>query len=401
MTIYDYFIIGGGIAGLTIYHRLQEHNKNLKILLVEKNDYIGGRMKQQDFHGTTIKLGSGIIDETCIHINALVNSLGIKPKQYKSNLIDIYLPTYDINEAINKIIKIYDEETRNKKIRLNMSVNTFLQQHFDTKFIELFYMYADYSDFHCQDVNDFIINYPITDLIRETQDIWSFKISDVMEKLQKDKNIILNYEVKTITSALNKNKKIFTINDEYQTWNIITATTINCLKRLLNYPFLSQIKSTPFYRNFIYSKDLSKFPEGVIMVRNELKKMIKWSKDVLMVVYCDTEDARFWHYINKIEENRPGIQIKVIKKLLEENDPDFGKIEILDQAYHYWDEGIHYYLPSVDDRKKWIIKNMNPEEGIYICGEMLAIKQGWMEGAVQSADMLFENYLILVKEVKN
>jgi len=392
--IFNYIIIGGGIAGLTIYHRLQENNKNLKILLVEKNDYIGGRMKQQDFHNTTIKLGSGIMDETCIHIQALLKSLGIVPNHQKNNLIDIYLPPFDINEAINKIIKIYNNETQDKKTRLNMSVDTFLRKHFDFKFVELFYTYADYSDFHCQDINDFIVNYPITDLIREEQDIWSFKISDVMEQLKKNKNIILNYEVKTIQlkSNSNSNKKIFIVNNEFETYNIITATTINCLKQLLNYPFLSQIQSTPFYRNYIYSKDLSKFPEGIIMAKNELKKMIKWSKDVLMVVYCDTDDAKFWHYINTIEEKRPGIQIKIIKKLLKENDPDFDKIEILDQAYHYWDEGIHYYLPTVEDRKKWIIKNMHPEEGIYICGEMLTIKQGWMEGAVQSADILFENY---------
>lgn len=392
MPIYDYIIIGGGIAGLTIYHRLQNHNKNLKILLLEKNDYIGGRMKQQDFHGTTIKLGSGIIDETCVHMKALLKSLRIEPKQFKSNLVDIYLPTFNINDAIDKIIKIYDQETQNKKVRLDTSVNTFLQKHFDNKFIELFYMYADYSDFHCQDINDFIISYPITDMIREEQNIWSFKISDVMEQLKKGKNIVLNYEVKNIKVESDQSKKVFTINNELQTYNIITATTINCLKQLLNYPFLSQIQSTPFYRNFIYSKNLSKFPSGVVMAKNELKKMIKLSDDVLMVVYCDTDDARFWHYINKIEESKPGFRVKVIKKLLKENDSNLSNIEILDQAHHYWNEGIHYYLPNVEDRKKWIIENMHPEEGVYICGEMLSIKQGWMEGAVQSADMLFENY---------
>ena len=43
----DIIIIGGGIAGLYCFHKLQkkflEENKNFKISLFEKNNYFGGR----------------------------------------------------------------------------------------------------------------------------------------------------------------------------------------------------------------------------------------------------------------------------------------------------------------------------------------------------------------------
>ena len=43
--IYDYIIIGGGISGLYLFYKLKKKNKNLNILLFEKNDYLGGRIK--------------------------------------------------------------------------------------------------------------------------------------------------------------------------------------------------------------------------------------------------------------------------------------------------------------------------------------------------------------------
>ena len=43
--IYDYIIIGGGISGLYLFYKLKKTNKDLKILLFEKNNYLGGRIK--------------------------------------------------------------------------------------------------------------------------------------------------------------------------------------------------------------------------------------------------------------------------------------------------------------------------------------------------------------------
>lgn len=39
--IYDYIIIGAGISGITYAHR----HKSSNFIILEKNDYIGGRVK--------------------------------------------------------------------------------------------------------------------------------------------------------------------------------------------------------------------------------------------------------------------------------------------------------------------------------------------------------------------
>ena len=58
--IYDYIIVGCGISGLYSAFLL---NKNNKIIVLEKNNYIGGRILETQFHNTTIKLGAGIAQE--------------------------------------------------------------------------------------------------------------------------------------------------------------------------------------------------------------------------------------------------------------------------------------------------------------------------------------------------
>ena len=55
--IYDYIILGGGISGIYSSYIL---SKKYNVLILEKNDYMGGRIKEVDFHGTLIKLGAGI-----------------------------------------------------------------------------------------------------------------------------------------------------------------------------------------------------------------------------------------------------------------------------------------------------------------------------------------------------
>ena len=44
--MFDIIIIGGGISGLHTYYKLIQQNKYNKILLLEKNDYFGGRILQ-------------------------------------------------------------------------------------------------------------------------------------------------------------------------------------------------------------------------------------------------------------------------------------------------------------------------------------------------------------------
>ena len=46
---YDYIIIGAGISGLYTAYLIKKHKANSKILILEANNYIGGRMGTDNF----------------------------------------------------------------------------------------------------------------------------------------------------------------------------------------------------------------------------------------------------------------------------------------------------------------------------------------------------------------
>ena len=66
---YDYIIIGGGISGLYAIQQLHDKNKNLKLLLCDERDYLGGRMithKNPHYEiGAAILIGGAIESLEC------------------------------------------------------------------------------------------------------------------------------------------------------------------------------------------------------------------------------------------------------------------------------------------------------------------------------------------------
>ena len=52
---YDVVVIGAGLAGLSAADRLLIRNKDLKVLVLEARDEVGGRTKSIDIQGDYIK----------------------------------------------------------------------------------------------------------------------------------------------------------------------------------------------------------------------------------------------------------------------------------------------------------------------------------------------------------
>ena len=93
--IHDYIIIGSGISGLYLGYLL--NNKNY--LILEKNNYIGGRIQHTTFHDTQVQLGAGVFQK--YHKN-VINLL----KKLKLDYITV-------PKNNNKLIKNYNKDEYN------------------------------------------------------------------------------------------------------------------------------------------------------------------------------------------------------------------------------------------------------------------------------------------------
>ena len=61
---------------------------------------------------------------------------------------------------------------------------------------------------------------------------------------------------------------------------------------------------------------------------------------------------------------------------------------------HPWNSGCSYWLPGVYDVEKASIEAHTPFPGknVYICGESFSLRQTWMEGALEHAESLLKNF---------
>jgi monoamine oxidase len=58
-------------------------------------------------------------------------------------------------------------------------------------------------------------------------------------------------------------------------------------------------------------------------------------------------------------------------------------IKIISLHHYYWNNGTHYYKPhNIDNFHN---KVLNPMDNLYVVGEMVAGKQGWINGALSTS----------------
>jgi hypothetical protein len=82
--VWDYIIIGAGIAGLYAAYRIRQHaDPSARILVLEAGCRIGGRMAMVDFHGVQIEPGAGIGRlEKDTALRGLLDELGLSWQEF-------------------------------------------------------------------------------------------------------------------------------------------------------------------------------------------------------------------------------------------------------------------------------------------------------------------------------
>ena len=160
MSTYDYIIIGGGIAGLYCRYLLSDY----KVLLIEKEKYLGGRGIEINFHNEQIKLGAGIAAPHNKHLIKLLNKLKIKYQKVIGDINVAFKTDFNINKSIDMIIKKYNslKKEANPDIK-DLTVKEFIIKYFGKKFFEEYSLQAEYTDFFNSDLEYYIKYYPILD----------------------------------------------------------------------------------------------------------------------------------------------------------------------------------------------------------------------------------------------
>lgn len=113
-----------------------------------------------------------------------------------------------------------------------------------------------------------------------------------------------------------------------------------------------------------------------------------------MVSYTDGMDAkRILDILDK--QGEKGLERYILKELRKQ----FSSYQIPNPVFfkvHPWYDGCTYWLPGAYDVEEASKKALHPYPktmpGVYCCGESFSLRQAWMEGALEHADVLMKTY---------
>ena len=367
-------IIGGGISSLYSAYLLKKNYPKIKYTIIEKSDECGGRVRMSNLGDVELPTGAYFtrVDKDRI-LMKLLKDLDIKIDPYVLD-IDYSFKESDIDKLVNKLKKALPKYDRSK-LKFKEFAKDVLGKDYDN-FINM----MGYTDFENADINDTLSNYGFDDNIPGYKIVnvdWS-KVVDKLVSFIGSENIVFNTEVKSIKE---KNGG-FLINSKYKCDGVIIGVTINVLKNLLDNKIYNQIESQEFIKVFAKSKDLD--IDKYTVVDSEIRKVIPIKDDVYTIAFSDNKDA-----VSIKSKNN-----NYFEELLSSH---FNKdIKITNVKKFFWEEGTHYYKPlpiEYKSRKEFIKEAQHPKDNIWVVGEVVAEKQGWVEGALSSVEKisLFKN----------
>ena len=367
-------IIGGGISSLYSAYLLKKNYPKIKYTIIEKSDECGGRVRMSNLGDVKLPTGAYFtrVDKDRI-LMKLLKDLDIKIDPYVLD-IDYSFKESDVDKLVNKLKKALPKYDRSK-LKFKEFAKDVLGKDYDN-FINM----MGYTDFENADINDTLSNYGFDDNIPGYKIVnvdWS-KVLDKLVSFIGSENIVFNTEVKSIKE---KNGE-FLINSKYKCDGVIIGVTINVLKNLLDNKIYNQIESQKFIKVFAKSKDLD--IDKYTVVDSEIRKVIPIKDDVYTIAFSDNKDA-----VSIKSKNN-----NYFEELLSSH---FNKdIKITNVKKFFWEEGTHYYKPlpiEYKSRKEFIKEAQHPTDNIWVVGEVVAEKQGWVEGALSSVEKisLFKN----------
>ncbi|AGF85645.1 amine oxidoreductase [Moumouvirus goulette] len=121
-----------------------------------------------------------------------------------------------------------------------------------------------------------------------------------------------------------------------------------------------------------------------------------------ILVYADDSDADYWSQFITSQQDRPrfvdpNINVNLTNELIRQISVIFGVdptlININEIMYKYWDAGAYFWRPSNIDRlMSAIIQPFGNHINIFVVGSDFSYSQGWVEGAIESADAMLVKY---------
>lgn len=410
---YNTIIIGAGISGLYIGNHLKDND----FIIFEQKDRIGGRVKSVKYKNITYDTGAVRIQNHHKRMIKLLHELGLENDMFEMECKNKYhlrtknknYPYLLTNKLPNKITDdfvshgIYDRLNDDiKKYKINKNNYTPYQicnKLYGSEFANLFKDAYGY-DKEVEEGNlvTFYQNYGKMDSIFY---ILRNGLSQIINKLYTNIENKVKMEHKLIDYSYKSNKFHLTITHKnkiikYSCNRLICSIPPEYLDKLKPLDIITNdiqsVQSSNYIRIFaMYPKENGKYwYEDICNITTDsyIRKIIPYNnKDgIIQICYCDGYKAEYWNNIllhDNLEES-----------IMEELKRIFPEKKIPKSTYmmsHYWKRGTYHWKVGSNAKNlfKKMIKPFQDRE-FYISGDSYSNNQGWMEGAVETAQKVLQ-----------
>jgi len=444
---YDIIILGGGIAGIYTAYKINKQSPNTKVLLLEKENYLGGRVFTFHNKHMTVEAGAGRFSNSHKCVLQLIKDLKLSNKINKIDSQAVFSPA-DYTNSIQSSIVDYPNIRLQDQLFFNifyislgrrsipssgLITKVILASKFESRvhlqnksFIEyasqiltkdeieyIKQTFGYYSELIIMNAYDAIQLMgelgPLTQFY-SLRDGLSQIIDSMVEEIQKNSNIriLLNREVKNIKSIRGEmggtgfDISVVENNMIYRGKKCICTLPKNVLGKLSIFrsgdvkKLLDKIECGSLCRIYckfdkdetgeVWFKNLPK-----MTTNNNLRMIIPYNEKegIIMLSYTDNKYADYW---KRLYDNG-GIK-EVNKKLRENVEETIGrKIPMPKHTQiFYWKCGVGYWGIGADSYE--ISKRLTrPYDNLdlFICGEQYSSEfQQWIEGALETSNCVLK-----------
>ena len=441
--IYDYIILGGGIAGLYTIYKLSKQYPNKTMLLLEKTNRFGGRVESVQLHpindpGYIIEAGAGRFSQHHPNLQALIKEFGMTSNIVSASATPEYYPIkihsekkQEENETLfsettNLIQELIIGDSKLEKLILKVILSSklqsreYLQKRNFTSYaktviskdeiefiLEAFGYYSELVIMNAYDAIQLMQQLSPTNTFHTLSGGLSQIIESLVERTQTKSNTTLQLHQEVVSILPNKHTyHIQTKTNRFLTRTVICALPKQNLEKLsifqpIRKTLLSKIhcgKLCRIYARFhpneeIWFKDLPK-----ITTNNNLRMVIPINvkKGLIMISYSDNKYADFWYRLYQ-KGKTPLIQElrKEIRQTTGKTIPDPMEIRVF-----YWSCGVGYWGIGANSEEisQKMIQPLTKHPNIYCCGEHFSEKnQQWMEGALETSQNVIDRIAINTK----
>lgn len=452
---YDTIIIGGGIAGLYTAYKLSLENKS--ILLIEKNNYLGGRIytyketvsdpKTEEQIEIQYEAGAGRFSETHHLLISLIDELGLKNKMKKisNERIPVVrdLKYKDLKYKQGK--KKYKEKYKNRQnegeneeiLDISILMKKVIENSykFDKKVLKEMSIFNLATHVLATSSSQFLF-----DAFGYDSELLDLNAYDAIRLFSNDFNsdnqyYILSCGLSTICDILekkileNKNCKILKeclFNDfiyikKYKRFYIYYENLVKSMKNKLKFAIADNLILAIPKISLLKIDSLKMFNEN-------LNSVIGHDLNRVYALYPRGKKEKVWFYdLPKITTDNPIQYIIPIDKekgliMISYSDSTYANywkqssdLDTLEKDLarhlktifpdreipapifikcHFWNDGAYFYKPGYDSDINYE-KILQPWENrnLFIVGECYSLKQAWIEGALETSNEILKKLI--------